>query len=391
MIACLVAPKEPYFIHSVEGSSHDFEDRCSEIFHNFFGRFGFSQFFCSLLLPHLHPMAWVLYNPLHFQVRNPAGKCCLNSHLQTKTSCTPSELTLLRNSTHVPCTRGRGILIFGGVLKAIFKACQRQGWRLWQSPGAQAGSWSADSCPEGRHSPTPKLAFPGSQPPSHRLELWCKVTLIQNQAVRPALRPPQFPQGPGWTGLGGLPRKTSGEGARRAPGTYLAAAGAAIPRSLRGSMPARPSYSRRSTTCATARLAGAHPQRRLPPCGAAGQRRAGRPWVGASREGLGCARSPTPTLQYRLKSWGRLGRCEKSSRWPQDLTLGPRGTAAWDRVAVRGSSEPAGGGGAPTLRPEQPAPLGGGTRRLWAPGETRGWQERPAGRLTPALMMVWRG
>lgn len=45
MIPCLVAPKEPYFIHSVEGSSHDFEDRCSEIFHNFFGRFGLSQFF----------------------------------------------------------------------------------------------------------------------------------------------------------------------------------------------------------------------------------------------------------------------------------------------------------------------------------------------------------
>lgn len=39
-------------------------------------------------------------------------------------------------------------------------------------------------------------------------------------------------------------------------------------------------------------------------------------------------------------------------------------------MAVRGSSEPAGGGGAPTVRPEQPAPLGGKTRRLWAPGET---------------------
>lgn len=156
----MVAPKEPYFIHSVEGNSPDFEGRCSEIFHNFFGRFRFSQFFCSPLLPHLHPIAWVLYSPSHSQVRNPAGKWCLNSHPQNKTPCTPSELTLLRNSTNVPCTWGRGIPIFGGVLKAISKACQRQGWRLWQSPGAQAGSWSADSCLEGRHSPAPKLAFP---------------------------------------------------------------------------------------------------------------------------------------------------------------------------------------------------------------------------------------
>ena len=294
-----------------------------------------------------------------------------------------------------PLHMGAGYPDLWGCAQGHFQSTSKAGLEAlavsW-GPGWLLERWFL---PRGQAQPSRKASVPGSQPPSHRLELRCKVTPIQNQAVRPALLPPQFPQGPGWAGLGGLPRKTGGEGERRAPGTYLAAAGAAIPRSLRGSMPARPSYSRRSATCATALQAGVHPQSQLPPFGAAGQRRAGRPRVGASREGFGCAGGPMPTLRYFLKSWGRLGRCEKSSRWPQDLPLGPRGKAAWDRVTVRGSSEPAGGGGAPTVRPEKPAPLDGGTRRLWAPGETRGWRERPgvllAWKITPALMMVWRG
>lgn len=79
------------------------------------------------------------------------------------------------------------------------------------------------------------------------------------------------------------------------PSPYLAAAGTAIPRFLRGSMPALPSYRRASATCATARQALAHPERQLPPR-LAGQRWARAELVGASREGLRCARSSARTL-----------------------------------------------------------------------------------------------
>ena len=76
---------------------------------------------------------------------------------------------------------------------------------------------------------------------------------------------------------------------------------------------------------------------------------------------------------------GAAGRSEKSSRGRQHhRPCGPRGTGARDRAAVRASSEPAGGsdGGLAGRwcadgEAQQPAPLGGGTRRPWAPGKPR--------------------
>lgn len=119
---------------------------------------------------------------------------------------------------------GAGYLIFEDALKAISKASQRPGWRLLKSPGALAG-YVSRFLPRGHgHSSASNPTLPGSQPPS----LWCKATIVQNQAIRPAPRPPQFPRGLGWVGCYSLPRKTGGEGERSAPGPYLAAAGTAI-------------------------------------------------------------------------------------------------------------------------------------------------------------------
>lgn len=134
------------------------------------------------------------------------------------------------------------------------------------------------------------LAQPGSEPrsprpPSLPLELRDKAAMVQNQACRPAPRPPQFPRRSGWGGVGWLAekdrRKRKEERARGLTSQLLA------PRFLRGSMPARPSYSRPSTTCATGRQARAHPERQLPPR-PAGQRGAAsvRPSVRLRGRGL---------------------------------------------------------------------------------------------------------
>lgn len=71
--------------------------------------------------------------------------------------------------------------------------------------------------------------LPDSQLPSHRFELWCKATTVQNQAIALTHARLSFPRAQARVRCCGLPRKKDGEGERSAPGPYLAAARAAIP------------------------------------------------------------------------------------------------------------------------------------------------------------------
>ena len=98
------------------------------------------------------------------------------------------------------------------MLKAICKASQRQGWRLWQSPGALAGSLSSDSRPEGTGTAQPQIQrsrLPAASPPVRTL-----VQSYHNPEPSRPFCPSPASVSPGW---GGLSRKTGGEGERRAP------------------------------------------------------------------------------------------------------------------------------------------------------------------------------
>lgn len=185
--------------------------------------------------------------------------------------------------------------------------------------------------------------LPDSQLPSHRFELWCKATTVQNQAIALTHARLSFPRAQATVGCCGLPRKKDGEGERSAPGLTSQLLAPRFLRFLRGSMPARCSYSRPSTTCATARRSPSASSRpALPgsvePRGRAPEPRGRTRFPGATRP---------PSGPARKVGSGRPGRRFSRSRPGLGAAVAP-GSAYRGRGDYEGLLWAAGGSAAPS-------------------------------------------
>ena len=186
-----------------------------------------------------------------------------------------------------------------------------------------------DSCPMGTGTAHESRS---ARLPSLPIELWYKATTGQNQGICPAPRPPQFPpafrEGRGGVACQERPAENGKEACGGLTSQLLA------PRFLQGSMPARPSYSRRAQLAQLAGRPGRTPSASSGPAlpGSVGHRRAGRRRVRGLEGRHPLRREPRAHPRVRP---GRLGTSGGSGKSLRSRPLGAR-------VVARSSLKPAG-------------------------------------------------